>query len=163
MSPAARSPWRTRVRVGLAALAVYLLVLGFGLVDGGRPAPLRLALVLALVLGAGGVLVLAASPRERRWRPDATDGAAPPGRDAGYATYLRVLEDHRRAVRPDDALQRRLRDLADQRLRSRHGLDHRDPRAATLLGADVLERLTGPPRRLRPDQVEDVVTRIEEL
>jgi hypothetical protein len=64
---------------------------------------------------------------------------------------------------PDATLRDRLAALADRRLRQRHALRLRDPAATDLLGAETATILTGEPRRLAREQIEDCVRRIEGL
>ena len=44
-----------------------------------------------------------------------------------------------------------------------HGVRRDDPRAAALLGPELVRDLDGPPRRLSLDEVESHLTRIEAL
>ena len=60
-------------------------------------------------------------------------------------------------------LRDRLADLAAARLRQRHGVGLRDPAARDLLGSEVADLLTGPPRRLGRGEIETAVRRIEGL
>ena len=60
-------------------------------------------------------------------------------------------------------LQNRLAALADRRLMLHHGVRRDDPRAAALLGPELVRDLDGPPRRLSLDEVESHLTRIEAL
>jgi len=63
----------------------------------------------------------------------------------------------------DTALRDRLATLCDERLSRRHGLTRDDPAAEGLLGSGLLRELAGPPRRLRREEIDGYLRRIEEL
>src|SRR5213079_1644493 len=129
----------------------------------GEADELRLALVVALVVGAAGLLVDVTSVEPAVWT-ESTERETGLGRlDPRTAAYLRILESHLSARETDVALRARLRDLTDGTLRARHDLEVDDPRAQELLGSELCTVLTGPPRRLHPDEIERCVKRIEEL
>jgi hypothetical protein len=86
-----------------------------------------------------------------------------PGQDARLAMYTRALSGHLDARTVDPVLRDRLADLAAARLRQRHGVGLRDPAAEDLLGSEVADLLTGPPRRLARGEIETAVRRIEGL
>jgi hypothetical protein len=129
----------------------------------GQADELRLALVVALVVGAVAVLLDASPAAPAVWaaRVDRESGL---GRlDPRTASNLRLLEGHLSAKEADGALRGRLRELADQTLRARHDLSADDPRAEGLLGHELGRVLSGPVRRLHLEEIERCVTRIEEL
>jgi hypothetical protein len=101
------------------------------------------------------------------WSTPAPRATVPAGGDARLAAYVRLVEAHLSARAPDPELRDRLAALCDQRLERRHGLDRRDPAARDavrgLLGDRLLSDLTGPPRRLRPVEVDEHLRRIEAL
>jgi hypothetical protein len=124
---------------------------------------LRLALVVAVVVAAAGLVVDAAHVESVRWHVVPERGDAQGSADPRTAAYLRVLESHMTSRDPGPALRDRIGDLADQVLELRHGLDRTDPGAWALLGPELQRVLTEPPRRLDPDEVERCVRRIEDL
>jgi len=129
----------------------------------GEADELRLALVVALVVCASALLVDATSVEPAVWTTH-TEPEGGLGRlDPRTASYLRILESHLSAREADVALRGRLRDLTDQTLRARHDLEVDDPRAEELLGHELRTVLTEAPRKLRPDEIERCVKRIEEL
>ena len=66
-------------------------------------------------------------------------------------------------TRADTALRNRLATLCDERLSRRHGLTRDDSAAEALLGSELLRELDGPPRRLRREEIDGYLKRIEEL
>jgi hypothetical protein len=129
----------------------------------GRADELRLALVVGLVVCASGLLVDSSPVEAAVWSlPSASEGGL--GRlDPRTASYLRIVESHLSARDVDSALRDRLRELADQTLRTRHDVTVEDPRARELLGAELWRVVTDRPFRLDPDRIERCVRGIEEL
>jgi len=152
--------WWWRVAGGLAAFAAIEAAVLF---IHGQTDEVRLALVVALVVGASAVLVDASHVAPAVWstRLDPESGLA--RLDPHTASYLRILEGHLSAREADGALRGRLRELADQTLRVRHDLDLDDPRAGDLLGPELRRVLTEAPRKLHTDEIKSCVKRIEEL
>lgn len=152
--------WWFRVAAGVLAFAA---VEAATLAVHGEADELRLALVVALVVGAAALLIDSTGVEPAAWTNHIeTEGGL--GRlDPRTAAYVRILESHLSARESDVALRGRLRELADQTLRARHDLGVDDPRAADLLGSDLRRVLTEPPSRLDPDRIELCVKRIEEL
>ena len=97
------------------------------------------------------------------WAVPRASYANPPGHDARTAAYLRLIEDQLTAREANPRLRDRLRTLADLRLRQQHDLELTDPRAEALLGPAVMAVLTGPPQRLSSRDIDQTLTRIEEL
>ncbi len=152
--------WWWRVAVGLIAFAG---VEGAVLVVHGEADEVRLALVIALVVGGVAVLVDASAVAPAVW-PTRVETEGGLGRlDPHTASYLRILEGHLTARDADPALRGRLRELAEQTLRARHDLSLDDPRAEDLLGHELRRVMTETPRKLHPDEIERCVKRIEEL
>ena len=122
---------------------------------------------LLLVVLAGSALAWLAydaiEPAPPGWRTPQRDFTRPPGQDSRTAAYLHLVEDNLTARDPRPQLRDRLRFLAELRLRQRHGLALDDPRARSLLGADVLDLLSGSPRRIGIPEIDRTLTRIEEL
>lgn len=127
------------------------------------PEPVRLALVIGLLLALIELLVSALDAAGPSWKVDSVIPAGQPGRDAQFSTYLRILEGHLTSKTPDGALRDRLAALADRRLVQHQGVRREDPRAAPLLGPELVRDLDGPPRRLSLGEIERYLTRIEEL
>jgi|1185.fasta_scaffold288366_2 hypothetical protein len=152
--------WWWRVGGGVLAFAGIEAALA---VIHGQADELRLALVVALVVCASGLLVDASPVQPAVWtgHADREDGLARV--DPHTASYLRILESHLSAREVDSGLRGRLRELTDQTLRARHDLTVGDPRAEDLLGEELCQVLNGAPTRLHPDQIERCVKRIEEL
>lgn len=152
--------WWWRAAGGLVAFAGVETAVR--LID-GRVDDLRLALVVALVVAAVAVLVDASVVAPAVWgvRVERESGLA--RLDPRTASYLRSLEGHLSAREPDGGLQGRLRGLTDQTLRTHHGLGVDDPRAEPLLGPELARVLSEPPRRLRLEEIERCVARIEQL
>jgi hypothetical protein len=127
------------------------------------PDPVRLALVVGLLVCAGALMVDSATVVAAAWpvHPAPTTGL---GRaDPRTATYIRLIEGHLTSREPDAALRDRLRKLTDQVLRVRTDLELADPRADEVLGPDLVAVLRGPPRRLRAEEINRCLRRIEEL
>lgn len=97
------------------------------------------------------------------WAVPQPSYANPPGHDSRTAGYLRLIEDQLTAREASPRLRDRLRTLADLRLRQQLDLELDDPRAEAALGPDAYALLTGPPRRISPREIDQTLTRIEEL
>jgi hypothetical protein len=148
-------------------LATTLIVFGVGwallanLDTAPRPFQLLLlVLLLMAVLALANVSLISDGPD---WSVDSVAGVSPPGQDTRLGMYTRVISGHLDSRDLDSSLRDRLAELADRRLRQRHGTALHDPGAPRLLGADVVELLTGPPQRLTRTQIEQCVQKIEEL
>ncbi len=145
------------------ALAVYAGAYALTVQLNWDPEPVRLALVLGLTLALVELVLSAFEPSWQSWRVDSLGPVGQPGRDAQFSTYLRILEGHLTAKHPDAAFRERLAALADRRLMQTHGVRRDDERAAALLGSALLRDLDGPPRRMSIGEIEQHLTRIEEL
>jgi hypothetical protein len=156
--------WRGVTALGVfATLQVLLTEARFA------PEPVRLALLVLLAVAVSGLVrdSLDAHTGAPDWSTPVPRATVPAGGDARLAAYVRLVEAHLSARTPDPELRERLAALCDQRLERRHGLDRRDPAARDavrgLLGDRMLADLVGPPRRLRPDEVDEHLRRIEAL
>ena len=155
-----RRRWWWRLTGGLIA---------FGGIEGaillihGQADELRLALVIALVVCAAGLLVDATPVEPAVWASHVEPEGGLGRLDPRTASYLRILESHQSAREVDVALRNRLRELAAQILRARHDLTVDDPRAAQLLGPELRRILDEAPTKLDSHQIERCVNRIEEL
>jgi hypothetical protein len=155
-----RRRWWWRLGGGLIAFGA---IEGLTLLIHGQADELRLAWVVALVVCAAALLI-DASPVEPAVWAAAVEPEGGLGRlDPRTASYLRILESHQSAREVDVALRNRLRELAEQTLRARHDLTFDDPRAQELLGPDLRRVLLEAPTQLASDQIDRLVTRIEEL
>jgi len=152
--------WWWRIAVGVLAFAG--IEVAVTLVD-GEADELRLALVIALVVVACGLLVDAAAVEPAGWGSWTETESGLPRLDPRTASYLRILESHVSARDADLALRGRLHELADRTLRARYDLTVDDPRAEELLGPDLREVLTAPAHKLDAEEIERCVQRIEEL
>jgi hypothetical protein len=129
----------------------------------GEADELRLALVVALVVCAAGLLVDASPVEATVWGGHAASEDGLGRLDPRTGSYLRILESHLSARGGDAALRNRLRELTDQTLRARHDLTLDDPRAEELLGQELRRVLHENPTRLDLDQIDRCVERIEKL
>ena len=149
-------------RAGAALLAFVVLEVVLGLAEVG-PDPLRLALLVATTVAVLGLALDALSDPPPAWDVEVERPSVRDGGDPRLGLYVNLIEAHLAARTDDAALRDRLRTLADQVLRQRHGVRREDPRAAELLGPELTTVLTGPVRRLSPADVDRCLTRIEEL
>ena len=152
--------WGRRLAGALAAFVALEVLLT--LID-ADPEPLRLALLVATCTALLGLVYDALNVAEPSWRVEVD---RPSARDSGDPRLVRnvgLIEAHLSARTPDHALRDRLAVLTDQVLRQRHGVGRTDPGAAVLLGPELTDVLTGPPRRLSRAQIDRCLTIIEEL
>ena len=132
-----RARWRWRAGLGLLAYAV--LEIAFTLL-GFAPDAVRLALLVAVVTAALGLLRDSIDQEPAPWTRPPAPSVVPPGSDARLAAYVRLIEDMQTARTPGGALRDHLVRLA------RGQLD---------------DELAGPPRRLRLGEIDDYLRRIE--
>jgi hypothetical protein len=156
----ARGRWWRR---GLAALVAYVVMEVLFTVLELDPDPVRLALLVATYTALLGLMVDALAGDEPVWTVESEEHVTRSAGDPRLVRYVALLESHLSAKEDDRALRDRIGVLADQVLRQRHGLGRGDPAAAGLLGPELAEVLTGPPRRLAPAQLDRCLTRIEEI
>jgi hypothetical protein len=158
---------RSRGRFWLDYLAttalLYAGVWGVLAVNGAHAQWARLALLVALGTAVLALVNVGSVNDGPDWSVESIQPLAPPGQDTRLAMYTRVISGHLDARTPDGTFRDRVADLADRRLRQRHGVGLADPRARTLLGDEVADILRGPPRRLSREQIDRCVTTIEEL
>lgn len=157
--------WGSRIA---STVALWLVIVVVARLRGNQPDPLLIALTIAafatlvwLYLDAG---TLSQAPV---WDVAELDPVRPPGEDPRLALITRVVGQHLDARSVGDSLQRRLVDLADQRLMARHGVSWRvDPeRAAPLLGPELVDlaRQHAPYPRMTLHQIDVLLSRIEAL
>jgi len=152
--------WWFRLVV-LVASAATVLWLGDRL--GLAPDPARVVLVSAVVVVLLGLLVDAVAPRAPGWRLEQAHVADYHRRDPRTAANLRILEHHLAVSHPDTGLRDRLADLTEQVLRVRHGERPETARAYRLMGPELTRVVNDPPRKLRREEIERCVRRIEEM
>ena len=150
-----------RRALGAAALVVVLdIVLS---VFDFAPNHVRLALLVTLGVAVTGLLSDSVGESGPVWRIEPMGRGGATATDPHLASYVRILESHLTARTADTALRDRLATLCDERLSRRHGLTRDDPAAEGLLGSGLLRELAGPPRRLRREEIDGYLRRIEEL
>ncbi len=160
--PTAREVRRWAGFVLLAAIVYAGLLLATRLLK-WEPDPIRLGLVVTLGLSVIWLVLAVLRPAGPSWIVDSVAPTGPPGRDAVFSTYLRLIDSHLTMASPDGVLRDRLAGLADRRLRQHHGFGLDDPRAHALLGDDLASAFERPPRRMSLAELDRHVTRIEEL
>lgn len=153
-----RSWW---ARAAAAVVTFGVLLVGLTVTDFG-PDPVRLGLVVALVFAVTWLARDSAVDQGSPWPVREVRLIVPAGADVRLAAYVRLIESNLTARVPDRSLQHRLAQLCDQRL-ERHGLVRGDPRADALLGTELGQALSGPPRRLGVTEIDHYLKRIEEL
>ena len=152
--------WVRRALAAVALLVVLDIVLGL---FEFAPDHLRLALVVALAVAVIGLLMDSIAEVRSAWRVEPVGAGVATATDPHLASYVRILESHLTARGADAALRDRLAALCDERLARRHALTRDDPAAEGLLGPELLGVLSGPPRRLKRDQIDGYLRRIEDL
>jgi hypothetical protein len=152
--------WWFRLVV-LVASATTVLWIGDRL--GMEPDPVRVVLVTAAVVVLVGLLLDAAPPPAPVWRLEEAHVADYHRRDPRTASNLRILEHHLAVAHPDTGLRDRLGDLTEQVLLVRHGEHPETARAYRLMGPELTRVVNDPPRKLRREEIERCVRRIEEL
>lgn len=155
-----RGRWWPRVAGGLAAYVGFGLLLV--LID-ADPDPLRFALLVAVCTALLGLLRDALNLGEPSWRIDVERPSVRDSGDPRLVRYVGLIEAHLSSRTPDHTLRDRLGVLTDQVLRQRHGLHRGDPAAAAVLGPELTDVLSGPPRRLSRAEIDRCLTIIEEL
>ena len=148
----------------LAAIGVGVGVVLATAVAGLEPDP-RVVLLLAAAGGVSLGLLNDASSQVGgvRWFPAPVHPSLTRGRDAVTLSHARQIENHVTSRRPDDEVRERLATLADQVLRTRHGVSLSSPQGERLLGREVSKLLTGRVRRLSLGTIEQCLRTIEEL
>lgn len=128
-----------------------------------QPDHLSVALLVALSIAVAATVWDGLGDDGPPWRPTHQRPMVPPRADPRLAGFVRLIESHLSAATPTSGLRDRLAAVCDERLARRHGLTRDDPASEALLGADLLEDLAGPVRRLRPEDIEHHLERIERL
>jgi hypothetical protein len=147
------------------ALLVVLGVAGltaFALIEDTSPRVLPTLLLVAAMVAVFGLLADTGGTEPASWAPAAESAVQPRGQDSGLAANVRLLENHLSSREVDALLPGRLARMTDDRL-SRLGLSRGDPGVQRRLGPTLSAVLAGPPRALRPAEIEECIRRIEEL
>ena len=152
--------WWLRLVV-LVASAVAVLWVGARLEM--EPDPVRVVLITAAVVVLVGLLLDAVPPPAPGWRLEEAHVADFHRRDPRTAANLRILEHHLAMSKADSALRDRLADLTEQVLLVRHGEHPETARAYQLMGPELTAVVNDPPRKMRREEIEVCVRRIEEL
>jgi hypothetical protein len=154
-----RRRWTVRA---LVTAAVVLVLIAFARIEHTTPLVLPMVLLVGSVVAIAGLIADTGGADPPEWAVDPSLSRSSPGQDAGLAGNVRLLENHLSARRPDPSLRDRLARLADDRLR-RAGLRRGDPEVERRLGPTLTDVLDGPPRTLRPAEIDECIRRIEEL
>jgi len=156
------TPRRRWLGRAVFASLVIAVVAGFTLFEHASPQLLPTALLVCVVVAIAGLVLDSGGADPPEWNIPATSAPTSSGQDAGLAGNVRLLENHLSAREADPLLRARLVRLTDDRLH-RLGVRRGDPGVATRLGPTLLSVIEGPPRPLRPTEIEECITRIEEL
>ena len=154
-----RNRWVVRA-IAFAGGIVGLTV--FAAVEDTRPRVLPTALFVGAVVAIFGLLTDSSPGDPADWSPIVDDRGTTVGQDAGLAANSRLIENHLSARDVDPLLRARLGRMTDDRL-SRLGLSRADPEVDRRLGPTLTEIIDGPPRALRPAEIEECIRQIEEL
>jgi len=127
------------------------------------PDPVRVVLITAAVVVLVGLLLDAAPPPAPGWRLEQSHVADFHHRDPRTAANLRILEHHLAMSKVDSALRDRLSDLTELVLLVRHGEQPETAQAYSLMGPELKAVVNDPPRKMRREEIEKCVRRIEEL
>jgi hypothetical protein len=130
---------------------------------GMDPDPVRVVLITAAVVVLVGLLLDVAPPPAPGWRLEQGHVADFHRRDPRTAANLRILEHHLAVSHPDAGLRDRLAELAERVLLVRHGEHPETATAYRLMGPELTRVVNEPPRKLRREEIERCVKRIEEL
>jgi hypothetical protein len=154
-------------RVGLA-FALWLGVSVTAWLLGNEPRPG----LLALYVGVGGAVVwlfvdVSTDAGTDPWPDAVADPVRDPGQDPRFGYLRHVVDQHLDSREVGDGLHKRLVDLIDHRLMSRHGLTREaDPSKVTALLGPELSAITAaraPYPRLTPGHIDQLLQRIEDL
>ena len=154
-----RRRWTPRVAVAVIAVGILIL---FARIEHTTPLILPMVLLVGSVVAIAGLVNDSGGADPPEWDVSAYVARTSTGQDAGLAANLRLLENHLTSRRADAGLRSRLARLTDERL-ARHGLHRHDPEVAIRLGPTLTGVLDGPPRILRPAEIDECLRRIEEL
>ena len=150
--------WRAAVAV---VLGVACVVAGdlFGL----DPHPGRTLLVVFLLVALAGLLADSIVDPPPDWHPEHPVREDWRGHDQRTGFYVRMLESHLTARSGDPVVRDRLVRLAEQTLRTRHGLAPGTSEADVRLGPELAHLAAQPPRRMTREELDHIIGRIERL
>jgi hypothetical protein len=148
-------------RGGFVVLVVLVLV-AVARIEHTTPLLLPMVLLVGAVVAIAGLVTDSGGADPADWTVVAPFPRVSSGQDGGLAANVRLIENHLSARHADPLLRGRLAHLADDRL-ARLGLRRGDPGVAERLGPTLCDVLDGPPRPLRPAEIEECIRRIEEL
>ncbi len=144
------------------AAIVIAVISAFTLVEQASPQLLPTALLVCVVVAIAGMVLDSGGADPPEWGISVNVTASSSGQDSSLATNVRLLENHLSARDADPLLRAKLTRLTDDRL-ARLGLRRGDPGVAERLGPTLTGVLDGPPRDLKPAEIEECIRRIEEL
>ena len=150
--------WRAAIAAAIGAASVVAGDL-FGL----DPHPGRTLLVVALVVALSGLLVDSVVDQPPEWHPEHPSREDWRGHDPRTGFYVRMLESHLTARSGDPVVRDRLGRLAEQTVRTRHGIAPGTPEAAGRLGPELTSLAAEPPLRLTREELDHIIGRIERL
>lgn len=150
--------WRTAAAVGTGSVIV---VAGdqFGL----DPDPGRTLLFVALVVAVAGLLSDSVVDPPPEWRPEHPGLEDWRGHDPRTAVYVRMLEIHLAARLSDPLVRDRLVRLAEQTVRTRHGVTPGTAEAIDRMGPELAGLAMQPPHRMTREELDRWITGIERL
>jgi hypothetical protein len=134
----------------------------FATIEDTHPRPLPTLLLVCAVVAVFGMLTDSSGADPADWSPMTELATSTTGQDVGLAGNVRLLENHLSAREVDSLLPARLARMTADRL-SRLGMSRADPAIVRQLGPTLTAVLDGPPRRLRREEIEECIRRIEEL
>jgi hypothetical protein len=147
---------------GLLVVAGVGGLTAFAAIEDTHPRPLPTLLFVCAFVALFGLLGDSSGGDPADWSPVTEDVVSTSGQDAGLAGNVRLLENHLSAREIDPLLHGRLSRMTADRL-ARLGLSRGAPDVERRLGPTLTGVLDGPPRRLRPAEIEECIRRIEEL
>ncbi|MDQ4055269.1 MAG: hypothetical protein M3237_21585 [Actinomycetota bacterium] len=148
-----------------AAVAALLGVAGVvaGDLFGLDPHPGRTLLVVVLLVALSGLLADSIVDPPPEWRPEHPVREDWRGHDPRTGFYVRMLESHLTARSGDPVVRDRLVRLAEQTLRTRHGVAPGTAEAGPRLGPELASLAAQPPSRMTREELDRIIGRIERL
>jgi hypothetical protein len=148
-----------------AAVAVVIGVAGVAAGDalGLDPHPGRTLLVVALVVALAGLLSDSVVDPPPEWHPGHPGREDWRGHDQRTGFYVRMLESHLTSRSVDAVVRDRLTRLAEQTLRTRHGVGPGTQEATERMGPDLVRLAAEPAHRMTREELDRWIGRIERL
>lgn len=147
----------------MAAVVTWVACLVAGWQLALDPDPVRTLLVVALIVALSGLFADSVIDPSPEWHPAHPDREDWRGHDQRTGFHVRMLESHLTAREADAMVRDRLVQLAEQTVRTRHGIDPRTKAAAELMGPELAHLADQPPRRMSREELAGWLTRIERL